>query len=177
MEESELFRLRYPIGKFSPPAEISGTDISGFINTIEETPGKLRRMVSDLSDDILDTRYRPGGWTVRQVIHHLPDSHMNSYVRFKLGLTEDNPEIKTYDEAKWAELDDARSTPVETSLVMLESLHRRWAILLKGMSPREFKRTVKHPEWGNIRLDVMLAIYDWHCRHHLAHISTLLDRI
>lgn len=177
MEENELFKLRYPIGKFSPPSSISGADIDRYIKTIEKTPGKLRSVVENLNDDILDTRYRPDGWTVRQVIHHLPDSHMNSYIRFKLGLTEDTPEIKTYDEAKWAELGDSKSTPVETSLALLESLHKRWADLLKSMSQDDFIKTVRHPEWGRIRLDVMLAIYDWHCRHHLAHIINLVNRI
>ena len=142
----------------------------------EETPEKLRAAVQDLNEEQLDTPYRPGGWTIRQVIHHLPDSHMNSYVRFKLALTENTPAIKTYDEAKWAELDDSKDTPVEVSLNLLESLHKRWVVLLRSMSEKDFHRSVNHPEWGEIKLDRMLALYSWHCRHHLAHITTLRQR-
>lgn len=176
MEENELNKLRYPIGKFSPPKSINNEDINNYIRIIEETPDELRKAVENLSDEQLDTPYRPDGWTIRQVVHHLPDSHMNSYIRFKLGLTEENPAIKTYEEAKWAELCDSRDTPIETSLLLLKSLHERWVILLKSMTVEDFKKTVNHPEWGKIRLDVMLALYDWHCRHHLTHVKNLLHR-
>ncbi len=176
MDEKELNKLRYPIGKFSPPKEITTSAIKNFIKTIEETPEKLRAAVQDLNEEQLDTPYRPGGWTIRQVIHHLPDSHMNSYVRFKLALTENTPAIKTYDEAKWAELDDSKDTPIEVSLNLLESLHKRWVVLLRSMSEKDFHKTVNHPEWGEIKLDRMLALYAWHCRHHLAHITTLRQR-
>ena len=171
MEDKELEKLRYPIGKFSSPPSISSDNIKDYINTIEKTPGDLRNSVTGLNDEQLDTPYRPDGWTIRQVIHHLPDSHINSYVRFKLGLTEDKPMIKTYEEAKWAELDDSKDTPIEVSLILLESLHKRWAVLLKSISEKDFHKVVNHPEWGEIRLDKMLAIYDWHCKHHLAHIQ------
>jgi uncharacterized damage-inducible protein DinB len=177
MEERELNELRYPIGRFTVPKEISTEQIKSYIKTIEESPAKYRKAVQDLSEEQLDTPYRPDGWTVRQVIHHVPDSHINSYVRFKLGLTEDKPTIKTYDEAKWAELDDSRETPIEVSLTLLESLHERWTLLLKSMSEKDFNKTVSHPEWGEIRLDKMLALYDWHCKHHLAHITNLRKRM
>ncbi len=176
MNEKELNELRYPLGKFSASEEITDESIKKFIKTIEETPAKLRNAVQDLTEMQLDTPYRPGGWTIRQVVHHLPDSHINSYVRFKLALTEDKPTIKTYDEAKWAELEDSKITPVEVSLSLLESLHKRWVVLLRSMSEKDFHKTVNHPEWGEIRLDRMLALYAWHCKHHLAHITNLRQR-
>jgi DinB superfamily len=124
-----------------------------------------------------DTPYRPGGWTVRQVIHHLPDSHMNGYVRFKLALTEDAPAIKPYDEALWANLPDVRTAPVETSLMLLEALHQRWVALLESMSDAEFARVFHHPEVGKLNLEQYLAGYAWHCKHHVAHITSLRRRM
>ena len=177
MEEKELYELRYPIGRFSVPEEITTKQIKSYIKTIEEAPQKYRKAVQGLSEKQLDTPYRPEGWTVRQVIHHVPDSHINSHVRFKLGLTEENPTIKTYDEAKWAELDDSRDTPIKVSLTLLESLHKRWTLLLKSMSEKDYQKTVNHPEWGELRIDKMLALYDWHCKHHLAHILNLRKRM
>ena len=177
MEEKELNRLRYPIGRFSAPDEISAEQIKTYIKTIEESPVKYRKAVQDLNEEQLGTPYRSGGWTIRQVIHHVPDSHLNSYVRFKLGLTENKPTIKPYDEAKWAELDDSRDTPVEVSLTLLESLHKRWANLLRSMTEKDFQKTINHPERGEMRLDKMLALYDWHCKHHLAHIINLRKRM
>ncbi|MGA8265366.1 MAG: bacillithiol transferase BstA [Ignavibacteriaceae bacterium] len=177
MEENELNKLRYPVGKFSAPKEITAEHIKNYIKTIEEAPAKYRKAVQDLNDDQLDTPYRPDGWTIREVVHHVPDSHINSYVRFKLGLTEENPTIKNYDEAKWAELDDSKDTPVEVSLTLLESLHQRWTTLLRSMSEKDFHKVVNHPEWGELRLDKMLSIYDWHCKHHLAHITNLCKRM
>ena len=177
MEEKELNQLRYPIGRFSAPDEISAEQIKTYIKTIEESPVKYRKAVQDLNEEQLGTPYRPGGWTIRQVIHHVPDSHLNSYVRFKLGLTENKPTIKPYDEAKWAELDDSRDTPVEVSLTLLESLHKRWANLLRSMTEKDFQKTINHPERGEMRLDKMLALYDWHCKHHLAHIINLRKRM
>ena len=177
MEEKELNQLRYPIGRFSAPDEISAEQIKTYIKTIEESPVKYRKAVQDLNEEQLGTPYRPGGWTIRQVIHHVPDSHLNSYVRFKLGLTENKPTIKPYDEAKWAELDDSRDTPVEVSLTLLESLHKRWATLLRSMTEKDFQKTINHPERGEMRLDKMLALYDWHCKHHLAHIINLRKRM
>lgn len=177
MDEKELNELRYPIGKFSPPKEFTTELIKNFIKTIDETPVKFRNAVQDLNEEQLDTPYRPDGWTIRQVVHHLPDSHINSYVRFKLALTEDKPKIKTYDEAKWAELEDSKDTPVEVSLTLLESLHIRWVVLLRSMSEKDFHKSVNHPEWGEMRLDRMLALYAWHCRHHLAQITNLRQRM
>jgi uncharacterized damage-inducible protein DinB len=177
MEEKELNQLRYPIGKFSAPNEISPEQIKTYIKTIEDTPAKYKKAVQDLNEEQLDTPYRPDGWTIRQVVHHVPDSHLNSYVRFKLGLTENKPTIKPYDEAKWAELDDSKDTPVEVSLTLLESLHKRWATLLRSMTEKDFQKTIIHPERGEMRLDKMLALYDWHCKHHLAHIINLRKRM
>ena len=177
MKDKELFKLRYPIGEFVAPRKISSENIKKYIRTIETTPAKLRKTVSGFSKKQLDTPYRPGGWKVRQLVHHLPDSHLNSYVRFKLGLTEKNPTIRTYEEARWAELKDSVKTPVEVSLVLLETLHKRWVILLKSMTSADFKRSIKHPEWGQMKLDKLLAQYDWHCKHHLAHITNLKKRM
>ena len=177
MEEKELNQLRYPVGRFSAPNEISTEQIKTYIKTIEESPIKYRKAVQDLNEEQLDTPYRPDGWTIRQVVHHVPDSHLNSYVRFKLGLTENIPTIKPYDEAKWAELDDSKDTPVEVSLTLLESLHKRWVALLRSMTEKDFQKTINHPERGEMRLDKMLALYDWHCKHHLAHIINLRKRM
>lgn len=168
--------LRYPIGKFSyegPPTE---GQKQRFIDEIADTPTNLRDTVSRLFDAQLDTPYRPGGWTVRQVVHHLPDSHMNSYVRFKLALTEDEPTIKPYAEDRWAELADTKATPIETSLTLLESLHSRWVTLLRSLTPEQWKRSFRHPELGPMSLEKALAIYAWHGRHHVAHITSLRER-
>jgi uncharacterized damage-inducible protein DinB len=129
--------------------------------------------VKGLTDEQLDTPYRSGGWTVRQVVHHVPDSHLNSYVRFKLALTEDNPTIKPYEEGRWAELSDSNSTPVEVSLTLLESLHDRWVRLLRSLTPEQWKRTFRHPELGEMTLEKTLALYAWHGKHHVAHITEL----
>lgn len=168
--------LRYPIGRFTRPASLTAADRERAIEVIMNTPAQLRRAVEDLSPAQLDTPYRPEGWTVRQVVHHLPDSHMNSYVRFKLALTEDEPTIKPYDESRWAELPDAQRTPVETSLVLLAALHQRWVTLLRSMSEAQWARTMRHPETGVQRLDQVLALYAWHGPHHVAQITELRKR-
>lgn len=168
---------RYPIGKFDKNIIVTSEMRNEFINTIEELSAELRKEVEPLNDEQLNTRYREGGWTVRQVVHHLPDSHLNSYVRFKLALTENNPTIKTYEEHLWAELKDSFETPVSVSLTLLESLHTRWAVLLRSLTDEEFSKTIQHPEWGNISLNTMLAMYAWHCKHHLAHITELKKRM
>jgi uncharacterized damage-inducible protein DinB len=169
--------LRYPIGKFArQSAPLTPEQRSQFVDAIAEAPAKLAAAVAGLTPAQLDTPYRPGGWTVRQVVHHLPDSHMNSYVRFKLALTEDEPTIKPYDEARWAELADSRETPVETSLALLENLHQRWALLLRSISPADWSRQFRHPELGPTTLDQALALYAWHGRHHVAHITALRER-
>ena len=168
---------RYPIGKFDKSIAVTKEMKSEFINTIETHPSQLRKEVENLSQQQLDTPYRDSGWTVRQVIHHLPDSHINSYVRFKLALTEDNPKIKTYEEHLWAELQDTFKTPIDVSLNLLEAVHTRWAILLRSLIDEQFERTFQHPEWGNISLSKTLALYAWHSKHHLAHITELKKKM
>ena len=146
------------------------------IDDIAQTPAKLRAAVTGLSEAQLETPYRPGGWTVRQIAHHVPDSHMNSYMRFKLALTEDAPTIKPYAEDRWAELADTKATPIEVSLTMLESLHDRWVRLLRSLTAEEWKRTFRHPELGAMTLEKTLALYAWHGRHHVTHITSLRER-
>lgn len=169
--------LRYPIGKFAVEGEITAERRAGWIAEIAEVPAQLRAAVKDLTELQLDTPYRPGGWTVRQVAHHLPDSHLNAYIRFKLALTEDSPTIKPYAEARWAELPDTAGTQVGVSLMLLEALHRRWVVLLRAMDEAQWARAFFHPEQEKLlRLDGILAMYAWHGRHHLAHITTLRER-
>jgi uncharacterized damage-inducible protein DinB len=169
--------LKYPIGKFSFPGPASPEQRTKWIAEIAETPGKLRAAVAGLNVEQLDTPYRPGGWTVRQVVHHVPESHMNAYIRFKLALTENEPTIKPYDEDAWSKLPDVAPTPIETSLALLDSLHVRFVTLLGLMSDADFARQFRHPEIGVIRLDRNLALYAWHGKHHTAHITTLRDRM
>ena len=164
---------RYPIGKFHFEGPLSEEQKKAYLNDIASTPATLRAAVKGLSDAQLDTPYRPGGWTVRQVVHHVPDSHMNSYVRFKLALTEDEPTIKPYAEDKWAELADTKATPVEVSLTLLDSLHDRWLRLLQSLTPDDWKKTFRHPALGPMTLEKTLALYAWHGRHHVAHITEL----
>jgi len=168
--------LRFPIGRYLPPADIGETLRDEWTGELESLPDNLRKAVAGLSEAQLDTPYRPGGWTVRQVVHHLPDSHMNSYVRVRLALTEDRPTIKPYEEGRWAELPDARQSPIEPSLELLEGLHRRFTALLRSLTSEEFAKTFRHPELGEIRLDWTLGLYAWHSRHHVAHITTLRVR-
>jgi DinB family protein len=169
--------LRYPIGKFQAPGSVTPSLRARWIDDIAAAPARLRAAVQGLDDAQLDTPYRPGGWTVRQVIHHVPDSHMNSYIRFRLALTEDEPAIKPYDEVKWAELHDASTAPVGVSLQLLEALHVRWVVLLRSLSETDFSRRFNHPEDGVQRLDTALAAYAWHGKHHAAHISGLCERM
>jgi uncharacterized damage-inducible protein DinB len=169
--------LRYPVGKFNWEAPINDSDLPMLIATIAETPGLLRGAVRGLSPDQLVTPYRPGGWTVKQVVHHIPDSHLNAYTRFKLALTEDEPTIKPYNEAAWAELPDSRKVPIDVSLDLLDALHLRWVAVLRSMEPADFNRTLRHPEHGRIlTLRQMLGLYAWHGRHHVAHITSLKKR-
>jgi hypothetical protein len=168
--------LRYPVGQFNKFADVTEAQRVGLIDEIAAAPAKLRAAVAGLSPAQLDTEYRPGGWTVRQVVHHLPDSHMNAFVRFKLALTEDVPVIKPYDEARWANLPDVKSTPVETSLALLDHLHVRWVTLLRSLTSADLARKYKHPERGVVSLDDALAEYSWHGRHHVAHITSLRER-
>ncbi len=170
--------LRYPIGDFElTQRPLPAEELSQAINVIEAAPGTFRAAVAGLSTGQLDTPYRPEGWTVRQVIHHVPDSHVNMYVRFRLALTEEEPVIKPYPEALWAELPDARTGPVEVSLDLLDALHRRWVLLMRAVEPAAWSRVFRHPERGVVRLDQSVAMYAWHCRHHLAHINGLRGRM
>ncbi|MBI4429128.1 MAG: putative metal-dependent hydrolase [Ignavibacteriales bacterium] len=169
--------LQYPIGKFQPKSEITDGERQRLIRQISEAPAKMRAAVKGLSKKQLDTPYRPGGWTVRQVVHHVPDSHMNAYIRFKLGITEQHPTIKPYEQELWSELPDARTASVDMSLDMLESLHKRWVLFLKSLQPSDFARTINHPESGVQNLDRVLQLYAWHGRHHTAHITTLGERM
>jgi len=168
--------LRYPIGRADRRPSLTPAERRSAIDALAAAPEALRVAVHGLNDEQLDTEYRPGGWTVRQLVHHVADSHLNAYIRLKLGLTEDNPTIKPYDEAAWAKLEDARSTPIETSLSLLDHLHDRWIRVLRAMSPSDFARTLHHPESGTLTLDQMLALYEWHGRHHTAHVTSLRER-
>lgn len=165
--------LRYPVGKWEKKTSLDPATRQRFIDEIAATPAAMRKAVAGLDDAQLDTPYRDGGWTVRQVVHHVPDSHLNSYVRFKLALTEEMPQIKTYDEQKWAETAEVKKTPIEVSLALLESLHTRWVNLLRSMSAADFARRFRHPELGEMNLDTLLSLYEWHGRHHVAHITAL----
>jgi hypothetical protein len=168
--------LRYPIGKFHFEGPLSDEQKQQCLDNIEQAPANLRSAVQGLSDSQLDTPYRPDGWTVRQLVHHVPDSHLNAYIRFKLALTEDAPTIKPYAEDRWAQLADSRTTPPEVSLTLLDSLHQRWIHLLRSLQPDEWKRTFRHPELGEVSLEKNLALYSWHGRHHVAHINNLRER-
>jgi uncharacterized damage-inducible protein DinB len=172
----DLDDLRYPIGRFSPPASSMSGVRSANMQTLRLLPVRLRAAVSGLSDAQLDTPYREGGWTARQVVHHVADSHANCYIRFKLALTEDWPTVKPYDEAAWANLADSRWLPVEVSLAMIEALHGRWVGLLESLSDEDFQKGFEHPELGRQNLAKVLALYDWHSRHHTAHITHLRAR-
>jgi len=168
--------LRYPIGRFSPPESALSGIRAAHIQALRELPVHLQSAVAGLGDAQLDTPYREGGWTVRQVVHHVADSHANSYVRFKLALTQDWPTIKPYDEAAWANLADSRRMPVESSLALIAALHSRWVALLETLSEEDFLRGYVHPESGRQDLATALAIYAWHSRHHTAHITGLRAR-
>lgn len=168
--------LRYPVGKFRPEGPITGEMITGWIDEIAAAPSALRQAVAGLTDAQLDTPYRPGGWTVRQVVHHVADSHLNSYTRFKLALTEEVPTVKPYDEARWAELPDGKAAPVDLSLTLLDAMTERWVMMLRAMAPADFARTLRHPESGVLSLDRMVGLYAWHGRHHVAHVARLRER-
>jgi uncharacterized damage-inducible protein DinB len=171
--------LRYPIGRFVRPGDVTAAERAQSIDVVAGTPAALREAARGLDDSQLDTPYRPDGWSVRQVIHHLPDSHLNAYVRFKLALTEVEPTIRPYDEAAWAALPDGRSPLVAESLALLDALHVRWVYVLRAMDAPEFARRLLHPEHPQapMTLDTMLALYAWHGRHHVAHITALRERM
>ncbi|MBZ5553449.1 MAG: bacillithiol transferase BstA [Acidobacteriia bacterium] len=169
--------LRYPIGPFTMDESITAEKRQLYIDQISEAPAKLRAAVDGMSPEQLETPYREGGWTVRQVVHHLPDSHLNSYIRFKLAMTEERPTIKPYHEDRWAQLADARTAPVATSLSLLEALHSRWVQFLRSLAPGDFARTFQHPELGVMTLEKNLCLYAWHGRHHVAQINSLRERM
>ena len=168
--------LSYPIGRFDFKQVVDPARYAELIEEIAAAPGAFRAAVQGLDEAQLETPYRPGGWTVRQTVHHVADSHMNSFIRFRLALTENAPTIVPYNQAAWGELADSHSAPVEWSLNLIESLHSRWVVLLQAMSDAEFSRTFRHPELGLVRLDTNMALYAWHGRHHAAHITGLRER-
>ncbi len=169
--------LRYPIGKVKLPEVITPKHIKAWISILEETPEKLKYLVRNLNEKQLDTPYRDGGWTIRQVLHHLVDSHMNSYIRFKWTLTEEEPVIKAYFEERWADLADTKDAPVDLALQALEALHAKWTYLLQGLNPDQLKRCFIHPESNSkVSLEQNIGIYAWHSEHHIAHIEQLMKR-
>lgn len=177
MTKADLEQLKFPIGQFEKPANLTKEHLEQYILDIQNFPKKLRKEVENLTDEQLDTPYRPNGWTVRQVVNHCADSHMNSLARFKLALTEDKPTIKPYLEDRWAELADSKTIPIGPALKMLDGLHERWDILLKSLSQEQLKRSFVHPQRGQeFRVDENIGAYAWHCNHHLAHITRLKQR-
>ncbi|HEY1579349.1 MAG TPA: putative metal-dependent hydrolase [Terracidiphilus sp.] len=172
----DLQDLRYPIGRFTPPVSSDPATRAEHISILRLLPGTLQAALSGLSHSQLDTPYRDGGWTVRQLVHHVADSHVNAYVRTKLALTEDWPTIKPYDEAAWARLADS-TLPIDGSVAMISALHERWVALLESLSEADFQRGYNHPESGRQNLVTVLAIYAWHSRHHTAHVTSLRTRM
>lgn len=178
MEESQLEKLRYPIGRFNYQGDASATEIKKWVRDIEQLPANLKKSVKGLNEKKLNTVYREDGWTVKQVVHHLADSHINAYIRLKLALTENVPTINPYDESVWAEFDDGKNLPIKISLSLLESLHTRWTNTLKKMKPEDFQKKYFHPEsHREIPLLEMTSLYAWHCKHHCAHITALRKRM
>ena len=171
--------LRYPVGPFSAKGSpLTAQEREQMLGRLEDHPARMRAAVEGLTDEQLDTPYREGGWTVRQVVHHVVDSHLNSYVRFKIGMTEDNGAIRPYEQGEWAELGEAKSAPIDLSLPLLDALHARWVTFLRTLSDEDFQRSVHHPEMGrDLTLDTLLEIYGWHCLHHETHITALRDRM
>jgi hypothetical protein len=169
--------LQYPVGRFTKNSPVTDAERAASLQAIADAPAKLRAAVNGLSLVQLDTPYRPQGWTVRQVVHHVPDSHLNAYTRTKLALTETEPTIKPYNEKLWAELEDARSTPIDVSLNLLDAVHHRWLLVLRSLSPADFSRTLRHPEIGVMDLETLVQLYAWHGRHHVAHITKLRERM
>ncbi len=174
----ELDADRYPVGRIPrDSAPLDTAERAGLVAVIAATPAIVRALVTNLTEAELETTYRAGGWTIRQLVHHLPDSHLNAYVRMKLAATETAPAIKTYNEALWAELPEARTAPVAMSLDLLDALHRRWTAFLAALPADAFRRTFEHPEWGPVSIDQAIRMYAWHCRHHTAHIRLALQHL
>ena len=169
--------LRYPIGKLERKSQLTADERRAAVDALHALPQLLRRAVHGLTDAQLDTPYRPDGWTVRQLVHHVADSHMNAYTRFRLAFTEQNPTIKPYDEAKWAQLEDARTMPIDVSLNLIDSMHERLVTLLRRAPADAFQRTLSHPDNGPMTVDSLLTVYSWHGRHHAAHVTALRDRM
>ncbi len=169
--------LRYPIGKWVRQPSVDADACATMIQQVAAAPAALAAAVTGLTDAQLDTPYRPEGWTPRQIVHHIADSHMNAYIRFKLGITEDNPTIKPYQEARWAETVDGKSAPIDASLAIIDGIHRRWVQFLRSLDGQAFARTVQHPERGPMTLVDLLQLYAWHGRHHTAHITGLRQRM
>ena len=164
--------LRYPVGRMVRQADpLTPEARASHLQILETTPARYRALAAGLTEADLERTYRPGGWTLRQVFHHVPDSHLNAYLRMKWAATEERPQVKTYDEGAWAELGDSRRAPIELSLALLESLHARWVAFLRALPPADWRRTFLHPEWGPVSIDEALVMYSWHCRHHAAHIE------
>jgi len=169
---NDLDKLRYPVGRMERlKAPLDAAARASYIDIIEQAPAVFRGLVTGLTDRQLDTPYRPGGWTIRQVIHHVPDSHLNAYVRMKLAATEDTPAVKTYEEALWAELPEAKTAPIAMSLDLLDALHRRWVAFLRALPDAEFRRDFSHPEWKRVSIEESVTMYAWHCRHHAGHVK------
>ena len=167
----DLEKLRYPVGRFERlKAPLDEAARHAHLDTIAQLPATFRTLVIGKADGQLDTPYRPGGWTVRQVVHHVPDSHMNAYIRMKFAVTEDAPAIKAYEESVWAELPEAKTGPVDMSVALLDGLHQRWMAFLRALPPGEFAKAYVHPELGRVTLDEAIALYSWHSRHHTAHV-------
>lgn len=178
MNPEQPEQLAYPIGRFEIPVEYGAAERNKWISVLEASPKWYDYSIENLDEAQLNTPYRPGGWTVIQVIHHLADSHMNGYTRLKLALTEDNPTIKPYDEKRWAELPDVKEVPLNISITLIHALHRRWVATLRKLEAAEWERTYYHPEAGrSIPLWEMTASYAWHCRHHFEHIMKLRERM
>jgi hypothetical protein len=175
--EISMEQLKYPVGRFDLTGQLPAGGRTELIDSLATVPARLSRAVQGLSKEQLDTPYRQGGWTVRQLVHHVPDSHMNAYIRFKWGLTEDFPTIKTYHEGGWAELPDVQTTPIDVSLSLLMAIHARWDRLLRNMADSDFARSINHPEWGAMHLTTLLRQYEWHGRHHVAHVTELRKRM
>lgn len=176
MTITAIDQARYPIGRFSRPDSLSAAGRAEAIATLETLPENLAVAVYNWSDAQLDTPYREGGWTVRQLIHHIADSHMQAYARFRLALTENAPTIKPYEEKEWAKLADSETIPAEVSITLLRALHARWVVVLRSLTDPHWQRVYRHPQSGETRLDQTVALYAWHSRHHLAHITNLAEQ-
>lgn len=176
MPEPAPVDLRYPVGKWEKKGPLTHDEREKFIESVAATPERFKKAVTGLNDNQLNTPYRPGGWTVRQTIHHVADSHMNAFIRMRLGVTEVEPTVKPYDEKMWAELIDSRTAPVDDSLTIIDSVHHRWVMMMRGMREIDFMRSIVHPENGKMTLDDVLALYEWHGRHHSGHITALRQR-